>query len=79
MARVTYAIVQHDGGWAYRVDGTFSETFPSREAAHIAAVRAAQEQKVPGESATISWEDERGRWHAEVSRGGDRPDVEVED
>ena len=45
MARVTYAIVQHDGGWAYRVDGTFSETFPSREAAHIAAVRAAQEQK----------------------------------
>ena len=33
MARVTYAIVEHDGGWADRVDSTFSETFRSREAA----------------------------------------------
>ena len=44
MAKVTYAVVEHDGGWAYKVGETFSETYPSREAAHLAAVRAAQEQ-----------------------------------
>ena len=25
MAQVTYEIVEHDGGWAYKVDGVFSE------------------------------------------------------
>jgi hypothetical protein len=79
MTRVTYAVVEHDGGWAYKVGDTFSETYPSREAARLAALHAAQEQQVPGEPATISWEDERGRWHAELSRGGDRPEVDVED
>ena len=79
MARVTYAIVEHDGGWAYRVDGTYSETYPSREAAHFAACRAALEQQQPGMSAGITWEDERGRWHAEIAGGSDRPEVEVED
>lgn len=79
MAKVTYAIVEHDGGWAYRVDGTFSESFPTREAAHLAAVRAALEQRQPGTSTGITWEDERGRWHAEISPGSDRPDVEVDD
>ena len=33
MAKVTYHIVEHDGGWAYQVDGVFSETFPSHDAA----------------------------------------------
>jgi hypothetical protein len=27
MPNVTYEIVQHDGGWAYKVDGVFSESF----------------------------------------------------
>ena len=44
MAKVTYSIVEHDGGWAYRVDGTFSETYRTREAAHFAACQAALEQ-----------------------------------
>jgi hypothetical protein len=79
MARVTYTIVEHDGGWAYRVDGTFSDTYGSREAAHLAATRAALEQHVPGATAGIVWEDERGRWHAEVARGDDRPSTAVED
>ena len=79
MTKVVYSIVEHDGGWAYRVGGTFSETFRTREAAHFAATRAALEQQFSGEIATISWEDERGRWHAEVSRGDDRPSAEVED
>ena len=79
MAKLTYHIVEHDGGWAYQVDGTFSEPYPSREAAHHAARRAAQEQQVPGATAGITWEDEGGRWHEEIAKGDDRPSVEVED
>ncbi len=79
MARVTYEIVEHDGGWTYRVDGTYSETYASHAAAHLAACRAALEQQRPGETAGITWEDEGGRWHAEIARGGDRPQVSVED
>jgi hypothetical protein len=29
MTHVTYKIVEHDGGWAYTVDGVFSEPFPN--------------------------------------------------
>jgi len=78
MTTVTYEIVQHDGGWAYRVDGVYSETFPSHDAAKAAAHRAAGEQRVPGEETGISWEDEGGRWHEEVVDGQDRPITEVE-
>jgi hypothetical protein len=78
MSKVTYHIVEHDGGWAYRVDGVYSETFPTHEDARRAAERAAREQQVPGESTGISYEDKRGRWHDEVSPGSDRPETDVE-
>ena len=39
MSHVTYKIVQHDGGWAYTVDGVFSEAFATRAAALAAAKR----------------------------------------
>jgi hypothetical protein len=79
MSRIVYEIVEHDGGWAYRADGVYSETFRSRAAAHAAAARAAAEQQVPGEETGISWEDDKGQWHSEVSDGRDRPIAEVED
>lgn len=47
MVKVTYHIVKHDGGWAYQVNGVFSETFPSDDMARAAAQRAAEEQRVP--------------------------------
>ncbi len=78
MAHVTYEIVQHDGGWAYRVDGVFSETFPSHDAARRAAERAAGEQRVSGETTGIAFEDESGHWHEELSEGTDRPATDVE-
>jgi hypothetical protein len=78
MTKITYEIVEHDGGWAYRVDGVFSETFPSHDLARKAAERAAREQVVPGEATGISYEDEKGRWHNEVSSGKDRPEPDVE-
>jgi Uncharacterized protein conserved in bacteria (DUF2188) len=78
MTKVVYHIVEHDGGWAYRVDGVYSEPFPSHDLARKAAERAAQEQVVPGTATGISWEDKDGRWHEEVVKGDDRPETEVE-
>ncbi len=78
MADVTYKIVEHDGGWAYQSSGTFSETFPSHDAACKAARRAAKEQAQPGEDAGITFEDANGTWHEELSSGDDRPDATVE-
>lgn len=79
MVEVIYKIVEHDGGWAYQVGATYSETFPSHDAALKAAHRAAAEQHVGGETRTISWEDGSGNWHSEIADGGDRPDAKVED
>ena len=78
MAKITYRIVEHDGGWAYQVDGVFSETFPTHERAHQAAERAAREQALPGEATVISYEDKKGHWHREQAAGDDRPEPEVE-
>jgi Uncharacterized protein conserved in bacteria (DUF2188) len=78
MTKITYEIVQHDGGWAYRVDETFSETFPSHDSARNAAERAAREQGVPGTATVISYEDKKGHWHDEQSAGDDRPEIKVE-
>jgi hypothetical protein len=78
MSKITYEIVEHDGGWAYRVGAVFSETFPSHDLARKAAERVAKEQVVPGETTGISYEDKDGRWHDEVSPGNDRPETDVE-
>ena len=78
MNKLVYEIVRHDGGWAYRVDGTYSEPFPTHDAARAAATLAAGEQTVPGETEVISYEDADGHWHTEASAGGDRPETEVE-
>lgn len=78
MTKITYHIVRHDDGWAYQVNGVYSETFPTHDMAREAARRVAQEQHVPGETRTIFWEDQNGKWHEEVARGDDRPETEVE-
>jgi hypothetical protein len=78
MTKVIYHIVPHDGGWAYKAEGTFSETFPTHDAAKAAAHRAASEQRAPGETAAISWESADGKWHEELASGRDRPETDVE-
>lgn len=75
--RVNYEIVEHNGGWAYRVDGVYSETFATHDEARTAAERAAREQQIPDETTEIDYQDERGRWHEETAPGNDRPDTEV--
>jgi hypothetical protein len=77
MSKIIYQIVQHDGGWAYRVDETFSEPFPTHTLAREAAERAAREQAQPGEAAVISYEDKQGHWHREQSPANDRPEPNV--
>ena len=79
MVKLVYHVVEHDGGWAYQVDGSFSETFPTHDAAHRAAERAAGEQRLSGETSGIEYEDSAGRWHSDVSAGNDRPDTSVDD
>lgn len=79
MTKITYEIIPHDGGWAFKLEDTISQTYKSHDAAYDAAKRVALEQQRPGETVGISWEDERGRWHDELSSGDDRPDVAIED
>jgi hypothetical protein len=66
-------LVQHDGGWAYKVDGVFSESFPTHADALAAAQAAAREQKISGHTKTIEYEDDKGKWHTETASGRDRP------
>ena len=63
MAKVVYKVVKHENGWAYKARGTFSETFPTHEAALAAAKAAAAEQRVPGETVGIEYETADGIWH----------------
>lgn len=79
MAKLMYKIVEHDGGWAYKVGSTFSETFPSHRDALRAAEIASAEQQVAGSSGGIQYEDAEGKWHDELADGRDRPQTEVSD
>lgn len=79
MTKIVYEIIPHDGGWAFKLGDTISQSFLTHDAAYNAAKRVAMEQRRPGETVGISWEDERGRWHDELSSGDDRPDVDIVD
>jgi hypothetical protein len=79
MTKLVYQVVEHDGGWAYRADGVYSETYPDHAAALAAAQRAAREQRVADEDIYIQYEDENGRWLSERADGHDRPSTRVED
>lgn len=77
MSKLVYCVVEHDGGWAYTVNGSISETFPSHAVARTAAEKAAEAQHRTGEGVEISFEEPDGRWREEFARGDDRPETEV--
>jgi hypothetical protein len=79
MVHLTYEIVEHDGGWAYRVNGAYSEAFATHAEARNAAKVAAAEQMQPGHTEVIEYEDDNGRWHVETAPGGDRPETDIKD
>lgn len=77
MQKLHYKVVQHDGGWAYRLNDVFSEPFPDKATALAAAKRVAAEQRIPGDTTQIEFQDAQGKWHIELSEGDDRPDADV--
>ena len=77
MQRIHYKVVQHDGGWAYRLNDVFSEPFADKASALSAARRVAAEQRVPGDTTLIEYQDSNGVWHTEVSSALDRPEADV--
>jgi len=79
MPHLTYEIVEHDGGWAYRVGDIYSETFATHGEAHAAAAEAAARQRIPGKSEPIQYEDPDGKWHEEEAPGTDRPETSLLD
>ncbi len=70
--KIHYKVVEHDGGWAYKLGDVFSEASPDRATALAAAKRVAAEQHVPGSAAYIEYQDEACPWHTEFSAGDDR-------
>jgi hypothetical protein len=78
MTHITYEIVEHDGGWTYKLGDVFAETYRTHDEARAAADVAAQEQQLGGEDVPISWQDADGKWHEETARGDDRPEASVE-
>jgi hypothetical protein len=78
MLKIHYKVVQHDGGWAYTLNGVFSEPYADKAAALAAARRVAAEQRIPGDTTQIEFQDDAGVWHTEMSEGGDRPEADVE-
>lgn len=79
MTDITYRVVEHDGGWTYKLGDVFAETYPTHDAALAAAKAAANEHELAGETEVISWEDPDGKWHEETADGSDRPHAAVED
>ncbi|TPW30388.1 DUF2188 domain-containing protein [Pararhizobium mangrovi] len=80
MARITYHIVEHDEGWAYRLDDVYSEPYPTHDMALQAAMQAAAEHEEAdtGET-TIRYQDAEGVWREESANGTDRPEADVAD
>ena len=76
MTHVTYEIVEHDGGWAYKLGDVLSE--PSqRGRRRWRRQRWWRRADLPGPTETIEYQDEEGRWHEERASGDDRPETEV--
>jgi hypothetical protein len=79
MTEIHYKIVQHDGGWTYKLGDVFADTYRTHDDALAAARAVAAEQQMAGETVPISWHDADGKWHEEIAKGDDRPIVDVDD
>ena len=79
MPDIHYVVVEHDGGWAYKVGDVYSETFGTHEDAHAAAAIASAEQSRTGSDETIEYQDKDGKWTLETAKGDDRPSADVQD
>jgi hypothetical protein len=70
MVDITYQIVPHDEGWAYKLGGTLSETYATNH-----AKRAASRQKIGDGDATLAFPAPDGGWRfvpLETDKSGSR-------
>ena len=79
MTEIAYEVVEHDGGWTYKLGDVFAETFRTHDEASAAARAVAAEHMLAGETVPIEFEDADGAWHEEVADGDDRPQVVIKD
>lgn len=79
MTIITYRVVEHEGGWAYRLGDVFSEPYATSDQARLAAHLAAERQRSAGTSGDVEYEDAGNQWHREIADGKDRPETIVED
>jgi hypothetical protein len=79
MTKLVYEVVQHDGGWAYKVGDVFSEAHATHDLAAAAARSAAAKQQQGAENEVIEYQDQQGKWHTETAKGDDRPETSVVD
>jgi hypothetical protein len=78
MTHIVYEVVNHGGGWAYRVGNTLSESYQYHNYARRAALDAAREHAQKGNTVGIKYEDSNGQWHETVADGSERPYATVE-
>ncbi len=78
MTKVTYHIVPHDGGWAYRPKAPSRRLSRPMMRPKPPPCARRRSSDAPGETAAISWEGVDGKWHEELASGRDRPETDVE-
>ena len=77
MSIITYKIVEHDGGWAYKLGDVFSETFRDAAGGGRGGEKGRRRAAGSGQTEAIEYEDSEGKWHEELARGDDRPITDV--
>ena len=55
--RFHYKVVKHQGGWAYRLDASYSRLFPTQWEATAAAKTEAREMHEPGDNTQVHVQD----------------------
>jgi hypothetical protein len=77
--KIAYHVGAHDGGYAYRLDDVWSETFADHDAAFEAAIAVATRQHLEGQDVDITYQAADGGWKTEHIDGRDRPEAAVID
>ncbi len=60
--RFHYKVVKHQGGWAYRLDASYSRLFPTQWEATAAAKTEAREMHEPGDNTQVHVQDGPCAW-----------------
>jgi hypothetical protein len=75
MVDITYKIVPHDKGWAYKLGDTLSETYETPDQAARQAKSAAARQKIGDGDAKLAYPTSDGGWNLqpiETDKSGSR-------